>query len=212
MAVFFQQAPHPPCPTNQQSHLVGLMLARKTMNDWKWWTVHVKGALLVTTLPHEYVIIAVLSVSSTPWWWWWYSPERSTSSSTLPPSLDGSSSPWQPWGCSSTDIASPSTRGLSRLARPCHFNFFTVHKTGQDFIWLCSFLSDNPKVPVVIAVTFTVVCFFIVGLSLYSDPWNTGRSFILTLTGVPVYYLTVYRYRLPHKWREIFSKLHQNSS
>uniref|UniRef100_A0A671WVF4 Si:ch73-352p4.8 n=1 Tax=Sparus aurata TaxID=8175 RepID=A0A671WVF4_SPAAU len=61
------------------------------------------------------------------------------------------------------------------------------------------------KVPVVIAVTFTVVCFFIVGLSLYSDPWNTGRSFILTLTGVPVYYLTVYRYRLPHKWREIFN-------
>ncbi|XP_073336753.1 cystine/glutamate transporter [Pagrus major] len=61
------------------------------------------------------------------------------------------------------------------------------------------------KVPVIIAVTFTVVCFFIVGLSLYSDPWNTGRSCILTLTGVPVYYLTVYRYRLPNRWREIFN-------
>ncbi|RVE56546.1 hypothetical protein OJAV_G00222640 [Oryzias javanicus] len=41
------------------------------------------------------------------------------------------------------------------------------------------------KVPLIIAVTFTVVCFFIVGLSLYSDPWNTGRSCALTLTGVP---------------------------
>uniref|UniRef100_A0A3Q1KAA1 Uncharacterized protein n=1 Tax=Anabas testudineus TaxID=64144 RepID=A0A3Q1KAA1_ANATE len=63
------------------------------------------------------------------------------------------------------------------------------------------------KVPVVIAVIFTVVCFFIVGLSLYSDPWNTGRSCALTLTGVPVYYLTVYRFRLPNRLRHIFSNM-----
>ncbi|KAF3859307.1 hypothetical protein F7725_021706 [Dissostichus mawsoni] len=62
-------------------------------------------------------------------------------------------------------------------------------------------------VPLVIAVTFTVVCFFIVGLSLYSDPWNTGISCALTLTGVPVYYLTIYRYRLPHSWRRFFDYL-----
>uniref|UniRef100_A0A8C7ZS67 Si:ch73-352p4.8 n=1 Tax=Oryzias sinensis TaxID=183150 RepID=A0A8C7ZS67_9TELE len=62
------------------------------------------------------------------------------------------------------------------------------------------------KVPLIIAVTFTVVCFFIVGLSLYSDPWNTGRSCALTLTGVPVYYLTVRRFHLPHRWRHFFSK------
>lgn len=60
----------------------------------------------------------------------------------------------------------------------------------------------------VIAVTFTVVCFFIVGLSLYSDPWNTGCSCALTLTGVPVYFVTVYRYRLPQSLRRIFSKSH----
>ncbi|XP_041636759.1 cystine/glutamate transporter [Cheilinus undulatus] len=60
------------------------------------------------------------------------------------------------------------------------------------------------KVPLAIAVTFTVVCFFIVGLSLYSDPWNTGRSCILTLTGVPVYYVTVHRYRIPQRWRRVF--------
>uniref|UniRef100_A0A8C8DIP7 Si:ch73-352p4.8 n=1 Tax=Oryzias sinensis TaxID=183150 RepID=A0A8C8DIP7_9TELE len=62
------------------------------------------------------------------------------------------------------------------------------------------------KVPLIIAVTFTVVCFFIVGLSLYSDPWNTGRSCALTLTGVPVYYLTVQRFHLPHRWRHFFNK------
>uniref|UniRef100_A0A7N6F655 Uncharacterized protein n=1 Tax=Anabas testudineus TaxID=64144 RepID=A0A7N6F655_ANATE len=61
------------------------------------------------------------------------------------------------------------------------------------------------KVPAVIAVIFTVVCFFIVGLSLYSDPWNTGRGCILALTGVPVYYLTVQRFRLPNRLRHIFS-------
>ncbi|KAL7374513.1 hypothetical protein ABVT39_002077 [Epinephelus coioides] len=62
------------------------------------------------------------------------------------------------------------------------------------------------KVPLAIAVIFTVVCFFIVGLSLYSDPWNTGQSFALTLTGVPVYYVTVYRFRLPNRCRRIFSE------
>ncbi|XP_012734430.2 cystine/glutamate transporter [Fundulus heteroclitus] len=61
------------------------------------------------------------------------------------------------------------------------------------------------KVPLAIAVTFTVVCFFIVGLSLYSDPWNTGRSCGLTLTGVPVYYVTVYRFRVPRRLRHVFN-------
>lgn len=60
--------------------------------------------------------------------------------------------------------------------------------------------------PLVIAVIFTVVCFFIVCLSLYSDPWNTGQSCVLTLTGVPVYYATVHRFRLPRRWRRVFSK------
>ncbi|XP_077355938.1 cystine/glutamate transporter [Festucalex cinctus] len=61
------------------------------------------------------------------------------------------------------------------------------------------------KVPLVIAVTFTAVCFFIVGMSLYSDPWNTGRSCALTLTGVPVYYATVHRSRLPARWTRLFN-------
>uniref|UniRef100_A0A3B4YML7 Si:ch73-352p4.8 n=1 Tax=Seriola lalandi dorsalis TaxID=1841481 RepID=A0A3B4YML7_SERLL len=36
------------------------------------------------------------------------------------------------------------------------------------------------------------------------------RSCALTLTGVPVYYVTVYRFRLPHRWRHIFGKSHQD--
>ncbi|XP_077449433.1 cystine/glutamate transporter [Stigmatopora argus] len=60
------------------------------------------------------------------------------------------------------------------------------------------------KVPLAVAVTFTAVCFFIVGLSLYSDPWNTGRSCALTLTGVPVYFVAVHRSRLPPRWRRAF--------
>ncbi|KAF0029926.1 hypothetical protein F2P81_019031 [Scophthalmus maximus] len=61
------------------------------------------------------------------------------------------------------------------------------------------------KVPVAVAVTFTVVCFFIVGLSLYSDPWSTGCSCALSLSGVPVYYVTVYRFLLPKRFRRIFN-------
>ncbi|KAF0029925.1 hypothetical protein F2P81_019030 [Scophthalmus maximus] len=61
------------------------------------------------------------------------------------------------------------------------------------------------KVPVAVAVTVTVVCFFIVGLSLYSDPWSTGCSCALTLSGVPVYYVTVYRFLLPKRFRRIFN-------
>lgn len=54
---------------------------------------------------------------------------------------------------------------------------------------------------------FTVVCFFIVGLSLYSDPWNTGCSLAVSLSGIPVYYLAVKRSYVPSRWRKAFSEL-----
>ncbi|XP_039625466.1 cystine/glutamate transporter-like [Polypterus senegalus] len=53
------------------------------------------------------------------------------------------------------------------------------------------------KVYLFVPAVFTVVCFFIVGMSLYSDPVNTGISFALTLTGIPVYFLVVKKQRLP---------------
>ncbi|XP_051785656.1 cystine/glutamate transporter-like [Erpetoichthys calabaricus] len=53
------------------------------------------------------------------------------------------------------------------------------------------------KVPLLIPAVYTVVCFFIVGMSLYSDPVNTGIGLALTLTGIPVYFLMVKKQRLP---------------
>lgn len=67
---------------------------------------------------------------------------------------------------------------------------------------------ENPrpfKVPLVIAVIFTLVCFFIVGLSLYSDPWNTGLSCGLTLAVVPLYYLTIKTSCIPNRWKKTFN-------
>ncbi|XP_058481471.1 cystine/glutamate transporter-like isoform X2 [Solea solea] len=61
------------------------------------------------------------------------------------------------------------------------------------------------KVPVVIAVTFTAVSFFIVGLSLYSDLFNTGCSLALTLSGLPVYYVTIHRPCFPKKFTRTFN-------
>nr|XP_055047089.1 cystine/glutamate transporter-like isoform X2 [Misgurnus anguillicaudatus] len=61
------------------------------------------------------------------------------------------------------------------------------------------------KVPLVIAVIFTLVCFFIVGLSLYSDPWNTGLSCGLTLAVVPMYYLTMKTSCIPNRWKKTFN-------
>ncbi|XP_052410565.1 cystine/glutamate transporter-like [Carassius gibelio] len=69
---------------------------------------------------------------------------------------------------------------------------------------------DHPrpfKVPLAVAVIFTTVCFFIVGLSLYSDPWNTGGSCALTLSGVPVYYLTIKKSCIPKRWKKTFNYL-----
>ncbi|KAK7129838.1 hypothetical protein R3I94_009243 [Phoxinus phoxinus] len=65
------------------------------------------------------------------------------------------------------------------------------------------------KVPLAVAVVFTIVCFFIVGLSLYSDPWNTGGSCALTLSGIPVYYLTVKKSYIPKRWEKSFNYFSQ---
>nr|QWA14799.1 cystine/glutamate transporter [Botia dario] len=67
---------------------------------------------------------------------------------------------------------------------------------------------DHPrpfKVPLVIVMVFTLVSFFIVGLSLYSDPWNTGVSCALTVAVIPVYYLTVRKSCIPDRWEKSFN-------
>ncbi|CAG5993280.1 unnamed protein product [Menidia menidia] len=55
------------------------------------------------------------------------------------------------------------------------------------------------KVPLFIPVVFCLTCFFMVFLSLYSDPINTGIGFAISLTGIPAYYVFIYFNNRP-KW------------
>nr|XP_061835578.1 cystine/glutamate transporter-like [Nerophis lumbriciformis] len=48
------------------------------------------------------------------------------------------------------------------------------------------------KVPIFIPVVFSLTCFFMVFLSLYSDPINTGTGFAISLTGIPAYYIFIH--------------------
>uniref|UniRef100_A0A3Q3VMC2 Cystine/glutamate transporter n=1 Tax=Mola mola TaxID=94237 RepID=A0A3Q3VMC2_MOLML len=48
------------------------------------------------------------------------------------------------------------------------------------------------KVPLFIPVVFCITCFFMVFLSLYSDPVSTGIGFAISLTGIPAYYVFIY--------------------
>ncbi|RXM30065.1 Cystine/glutamate transporter [Acipenser ruthenus] len=47
------------------------------------------------------------------------------------------------------------------------------------------------KVPLFIPALFSFTCLFMVALSLYSDPINTGIGFAITVTGIPAYYLFI---------------------
>ncbi|KAK2839103.1 hypothetical protein Q7C36_013917 [Tachysurus vachellii] len=53
------------------------------------------------------------------------------------------------------------------------------------------------KVPIFIPVVFSFTCFFMVFLSLYSDPVNTGIGFGIMLTGIPAYYIFIVFDRKP---------------
>ncbi|XP_077957082.1 cystine/glutamate transporter isoform X2 [Gasterosteus aculeatus] len=55
------------------------------------------------------------------------------------------------------------------------------------------------KVPLFIPVVFCLTCFFMVFLSLYSDPVNAGIGFAISLTGIPAYYIFIYFNHRP-KW------------
>ncbi|CAL9706632.1 unnamed protein product [Knipowitschia caucasica] len=48
------------------------------------------------------------------------------------------------------------------------------------------------KVPLFIPVVFCLTCFFMVFLSLFSDPLNTGIGLAISLTGLPAYYIFVH--------------------
>ncbi|TNN49060.1 Cystine/glutamate transporter [Liparis tanakae] len=55
------------------------------------------------------------------------------------------------------------------------------------------------RVPLFIPVVFCLTCFFMVFLSLFSDPVNTGIGFAISLTGIPAYYIFIHFDHKP-KW------------
>ncbi|XP_072519410.1 cystine/glutamate transporter [Salminus brasiliensis] len=60
------------------------------------------------------------------------------------------------------------------------------------------------KVPIFIPAVFSFTSFFMVFLSLYSDPVNTGIGFAISLTGIPAYYILIVFDKRP-KWFQRFS-------
>ncbi|XP_074848029.1 cystine/glutamate transporter [Carettochelys insculpta] len=63
------------------------------------------------------------------------------------------------------------------------------------------------KVPLFIPALFSFICLFMVALSLYSDPVNTGIGFAITLTGVPAYYLFIIWDNKPRWFRRLLDKV-----
>ncbi|CAK7316114.1 Cystine/glutamate transporter [Vulpes lagopus] len=63
------------------------------------------------------------------------------------------------------------------------------------------------KVPLFIPALFSFTCLFMVALSLYSDPFSTGIGFIITLTGVPAYYLFIIWDKKPKWFRRLSDKI-----
>lgn len=62
------------------------------------------------------------------------------------------------------------------------------------------------QVPLFIPALFSFTCLFMVALSLYADPVNTGIGFAITLTGVPAYYLFIIWDKKPTWFRRLLGE------
>lgn len=62
------------------------------------------------------------------------------------------------------------------------------------------------QVPLFIPALFSFTCLFMVALSLYADPVNTGIGFAITLTGIPAYYLFIVWDNKPKWFRKLLGK------
>ncbi|XP_031232060.1 cystine/glutamate transporter [Mastomys coucha] len=63
------------------------------------------------------------------------------------------------------------------------------------------------KVPLFIPALFSFTCLFMVVLSLYSDPFSSGVGFLITLTGVPAYYLFIVWDKKPKWFRRLSDRI-----
>lgn len=93
----------------------------------------------------------------------------------------------------------PSTVSSFGLENPSaqYAHSFVIGKHGY-VIFIFAFLICL-QVPIFIPVVFCIMCFFMVFMSLYSDPVNTGIGFAISLTGIPAYYIFIYFDHKP-KW------------
>ncbi|CAN9514523.1 unnamed protein product [Ophioblennius macclurei] len=66
------------------------------------------------------------------------------------------------------------------------------------------------KVPLFIPVIFCLTCFFMVFLSLYSDPVNTGIGFAISLTGLPAYYILLHFKHRPQWIQRTFDSFNRS--
>ncbi|XP_062250177.1 cystine/glutamate transporter isoform X3 [Platichthys flesus] len=65
-------------------------------------------------------------------------------------------------------------------------------------------------VPIFIPVVFCLASFFMVFLSLYSDPVNTGIGFAISLTGIPAYYIFIYFDQRPKWLQRVLDSFNRN--
>lgn len=62
------------------------------------------------------------------------------------------------------------------------------------------------KVNIALPILFFVVCIFLVFLPFPIAPWETGIGIIITLSGVPVYLLTIYWKAKPRIYKNMIGK------
>lgn len=64
------------------------------------------------------------------------------------------------------------------------------------------------KVNLLLPIVFFITCLFLVLLPFYVSPYETGIGVAITLTGVPIYFLTVQWKSKPRLYNKLISKLH----
>ncbi|XP_055940600.1 large neutral amino acids transporter small subunit 2-like isoform X3 [Argiope bruennichi] len=63
------------------------------------------------------------------------------------------------------------------------------------------------KVNLILPVTFLLVCGFLVTFPFYVSPWETGMGIAITLTGIPVYMITIYWRNKPKFYKKAIGKI-----
>ena len=68
------------------------------------------------------------------------------------------------------------------------------------------------KVSMILPIVFFITCLFLVLLPFYVSPYETGIAVAITLSGVPVYMLTVHWKTKPRTYTKLISKCSQITS